>query len=42
MLLVGALDPLHMTKEQRENQELRVVDFGIPALADDSGKEVKE
>ena len=42
MLLVGALDPLHMTKEQRENQELRVVDYGIPAPADDNGKEVKE
>ena len=40
MLLVGALDPLHMTKEQRENQELRVVDFGIPAPAGDDGKEV--
>ena len=42
MLLVGELDPLHMTKEQRENQELRVVDYGIPAPADDNGKEVKE
>jgi hypothetical protein len=31
-----------MTKEQRENQELRVVDFEIPAPADDNGKEVKE
>ena len=42
MLLVGELDPLHMTKEQRENQELRVVNYGIPAPADDNGKEVKE
>ena len=42
MLLVGALDPLHMTKEQRENQELRVVDFEIPAPAGDDGREVKE
>lgn len=25
MLLVGAVDPLHMTKEERENQEVRVV-----------------
>ena len=27
MLLVGGVDPLLMTKEQRENQELRVVEF---------------
>lgn len=28
MLLVGAVDPLHMTEEQRRNQELRSVELG--------------
>ena len=28
MLLVGGLDPLHMTREQRENQQMRAVDLG--------------
>ena len=28
MLLVGELDPLHMTAEQRKNQRLRAVDIG--------------
>ncbi|MBQ6385652.1 MAG: hypothetical protein IJJ38_05730 [Lachnospiraceae bacterium] len=28
MLLVGAMDPLHMTEEQRRNQELRSVELG--------------
>lgn len=27
MLLVGELDPLHMTKEQRENQKVRVIEI---------------
>lgn len=28
MLLVGEADPLHMTKEQRENQQVRVIEVG--------------
>ena len=29
MLLVGELDPLHMTPEQRERQQLRAIDPGV-------------
>lgn len=29
MLLVGDLDPLHMTKEQRKNQKIRTIDLGF-------------
>ena len=28
MLIVGELDPLHMTEEERENQQMRTVDLG--------------
>ena len=28
MLLLGELDPLHMTQAQRENQRVRTVDMG--------------
>ena len=28
MLLVGEPDPLHMTREQRQNQQMRTVDLG--------------
>ena len=28
MLLLGEADPLHMTCEQRRNQQVRIIDFG--------------